>query len=574
MNKNNDKNNLSFLTISLTDKVFLFYCSFIATFSYVTTPVLVRGLVDGFIKLGDTKAISLTLLILFGSEFFALLLSSFMDNHLMNLQFYFLVNAKRYLLENFFKRFDSQKYNDMINLWKKEIVKFAWYNFFVKWSRVRDIMAIFFLSIISIAIGAEAGLFILFILLFSLAITYLNNVNSSQEYNELQIQEKIEEKYLDILSQKSLSIHAIGGIDQGLDKYLPYIYDHEFLRFKTTMSRKKQDQIMKAMRAISVLGIVTIGSYKYSQGDWSMGSIWALLIVTYRIISPIQNFAKWIFVKDNSAKTFNALQKFHVNAQTNIIDESPLSKSVRKKIDKIKFNSFEIVLMPVSSREIESIITACGYWSFRVGKKQLGLFNDIDDEMVDSILENYNFIILYDSIDKKMNKKSLNSLIQKAYKNNQFATIWILTPKVDFIDKVTHLGFVQNNSLEIYDKSEKEQIISILSSEWVNRNIHYANLIKVYIHQIILRDTQIHFYYLRNIINESNELKDVAIKENFVVLPTPISGIILLCSSKNQSLREVRNYLGKDIEIEHCVEKLNSNLEIELLTQKIFQHIL
>jgi ABC-type multidrug transport system fused ATPase/permease subunit len=281
--------------------IFLCTCILIIAISYVTTPVLVRALIDALIPTQDTNAILSGVIILMLIEVISLLVNFSFHRNLNKLYTSYEKQVLDLSLESFFER-NSMEGPDFSTFWKRGLSQINQNFLKKKWDFYKDSAIIVFLAIVSVFIHYLAGLLILGIIFLNTVIQILLNTRKIKtRFNFYNSKDK-EEANLDFFLGNLSQFYQLKMVDDK-KRYLKTLindrlgYSDEF--------RKDNDlvfNISRFVRSFSMLCIVSIGSYGYIDNSISMGAIWAMLIVVFRIGGPLQRTTTWFMGQASVAK--------------------------------------------------------------------------------------------------------------------------------------------------------------------------------------------------------------------------------------------------------------------------------
>lgn len=284
------------LETTFSEKIFFILSIIIISLGYVTTPILVRSVVDGFIAVKDINSIKFSLGILILLEFGNILMNYYFNKHSDEIVYKKIVTNKEKILSNIKKSNDNNDikliFTQQLEFILKNKIKFSW-------MRLKDIFVLFLLSLVSMFISYQAGILILSVVILFILIAYILNFVGRSNHKKLKEYEKIEDKFLSTLGREVFDYK----------KAIKAIKIKELAKLKKNRIQSFSYDLQNSLRMIILLGVVVLGAKLVIDNTWEMGVIWALLVVAFRIAGPARGIATWVIEYNNTQSQIKKIEK-------------------------------------------------------------------------------------------------------------------------------------------------------------------------------------------------------------------------------------------------------------------------
>ncbi len=460
-----NKKKLQFYKLSFKEKVILLISSFFISISYISAPILARSIIDAFIYLEDSNGLIYSIAVLASVEILSLIVNINYNSRLIYLYENFVLTAKNYLINQFLLRKDRKKHDEFLDIWNKRIYQYGFYNFNIKWRKYKDVMVVIVMTIIACSMGFHAGLFVAALILLSLALAYFQKIHSSYNFKVAKSYETKEKTYIENAVKHDYSFQYIGEPSEISKKFFSITYLLERGRINNLKSRNAFDNVIRFFRSFSIVGVILLSVYFQRKGDWSLGTVWALLIVCYRIIGPIQSVTQWIFSQNPEAYFIDGINNFHPKRYLRDYDEKKEWVKVRKFLDD---SIGKVNLWMVDASNQKNLVDTINYWESKVvDTKRTICLSSITNETIEIVSKRYNTFFLINK-NNSLDPKSVSKLVNKAKSINNKSTFHLLNTNHNEIGKMDNLvSLNKKNKINVLNiKKEKKELGEFLYNHW------------------------------------------------------------------------------------------------------------
>ena len=291
--------------IDFLSKVFLLITAVILSINYLSTPLLVRSLVDGILPSKDINGISIFCSFIIVNEFIGLVSNWSFNRCLNNI----LIKAIEYIKSNLFQiicRNPSQtNLENLTKIWEKEIFSFCNFEYKRIWLLKRDFITLTLLALTAAYIHYTAGLMILSVSILIVGLTWVLKKNDQSEYVDFGRLDHAEKECVRDLYHKSKMYFKLGRDEQASEELWPYLGALNETRFKTLKNLEIKDFLKRSIRTLMVISIILVSYFNLNDPNWSSGTVWALLILMYRVTGPLQNVLGLFFQSDRKSDSIS-----------------------------------------------------------------------------------------------------------------------------------------------------------------------------------------------------------------------------------------------------------------------------
>lgn len=277
----------------------------------VLTPLYLRSLIDGILPGKDLHAIIIVLIVIGLNELLMIITNSFQNRYLDRLETTSLTNLRQWMLSEATKPHVKLKNpEEFYSVWSNDTKRAAYKKIKIPWFRTKETVVLCMLSIICLNISYLAGLLILLVCLISFVVASTTKQGQGSVYHQLN-QKHIEEKkyFQDVTSGQSSSEKV-----ELLKETSSEINDLQFL---FSRERTSGQDIGNSIRFTMTFSILSLGGYLYSTDAITMGTLWALLITMYRVVSPIQSLTRWLLQSKSDERAEEKIYQSLKNIEQN-----------------------------------------------------------------------------------------------------------------------------------------------------------------------------------------------------------------------------------------------------------------
>ena len=337
------------LAISRPSKVLLTLGITMVAASYVMTPVIVRSLVDGFLPTRDITAIQIGISVLVALELAAVLSSYTIGKILDDLTHGFILKTKNCILDRLTNAYNSLDAANFQRFWAQDINRLANHLIRYRWQRYRDTVLIILLTLVSVSISYKAGIVVASIILVEVLLHFWKSQKSTHSIGQLKQREHEESLFVvDWINKLNRSIDT-GQAGHENQHFKSMIQGSSEAAYSTSRFYTSLNETQRLVRVLGILGVLFVASLEFNNPDWSSGALWALLIVIFRLIRPIESMAHWVFTE----RQFSFLEARWRNLIDNPIpffdDKPDIFPAIKKVCDKV-INSDKGIQIISSSR--------------------------------------------------------------------------------------------------------------------------------------------------------------------------------------------------------------------------------
>ncbi len=456
---------LKFYKLGVKEKVVLLISSFFISMSYISAPILARSIIDAFIYLEDNNGLIYSIAVLASVELLSIIVNINYNARLIYLYETFVLTAKNYLINQFLVRKDRKKHDEFLDIWNKRIYQYGFYNFNVKWRKYKDVMVVIVMTIIACSMGFHAGLFVAGLILLSLTLAYFQKMYSSYNYKVAKSYETKEKTYIENAIKHDYTFQYLGEPKQISKKFFNITYLLERGRINNLKSRNAFDNVIRFFRSFSIVGVILLSVYFQRTGEWSLGTIWALLIVCYRIIGPIQSVTQWIFSQNPEGYFVEGITNFHASRYLKDYEEKSEWVKVRKFLDD---SIGKVSLWIAEESQFKNLVSTINYWESKVleNKKTICL-SSLTNDTIDVVHKRYDTFFLINK-NKSLDPKAVSKLVDKAKSINKKATFHLLNSNHTSLSKMDYVVSLNKKAkisvLEM--KTQKKEIGEFLYNHW------------------------------------------------------------------------------------------------------------
>lgn len=286
------------LKITSKDKIFFFISILVLSLGYVSTPILIRSIIDGFLVIEDVDSIKFSLIILIVLELFNLL-----TNFVFNKTCDEIVSER--VIFNKIKILNTIKHttdnNDLVKKILSSQLEFIARNKIkYYWMRQKDVCVLLLLSIVAMLISYEAGILICSIILMYIGLSYLISYRTKNVYKTF--------KNLEELELLKIDKYLKSNLNQMTPSSIKLVSDKELYKYKMSRLKSIGFDLQSSLRVLILLVVVSLGSFYVIDGTWEMGIIWSLLVVSFRISGPVRGIANWIIESKQMESQLNKIE--------------------------------------------------------------------------------------------------------------------------------------------------------------------------------------------------------------------------------------------------------------------------
>ncbi|MBU6376283.1 MAG: hypothetical protein KGQ59_09835, partial [Bdellovibrionales bacterium] len=345
------------------------------SFCFLISPLMVRSLMDGIMVTGDITAMSVAIFSIALCEIASVVLNVVVRHEFDHQQNSYVSDTQRAFLERWASGEIQPSKKDAQRFWFSDIGRVAAIHIRQRWARIQDITLVLVLGTVAIAINTVSGLF-LFGVIASQVITglFFNVRWGASQYAARNLHEKEE----DLLHGVTTSIQKWrdqGEIREELDLIHQQLEQNHRKRLEIDRIRSATEDTFRSFRSIAIVGVLCLAFKSVADGSGSMGSVWALIMVTYRLLGPTASLSKW-FLEDKRARQQLDRWNRWIHLKTQIRNDLPPHYSAAKAVlqsSAEKKHSFFIL----ADQDARSSFLECSrIWRDRVSKRTQVLIFD------------------------------------------------------------------------------------------------------------------------------------------------------------------------------------------------------
>ncbi len=346
------------------DSVTLLIGTFISAFCFLASPMLLRTLVDGILITEDLRAITISMIAITVCELVLIFENGLLKYDLDKMQKDFVLKSQHLFLERIFSGEINPNKNEIERFWFTDLMRVSYVNVRQRWARIKDVFLFIILGFAAISLDSTAGVFLLgFMLLQIVSGIVFNYKWGSLNASTRSIIEKEEE------TVATLSDQYPNWIDKGLDSIKQNNLKSVFTeiknkQFKLDRFRSLTDDVLRSFRTVVIIGILWLALRSVSDGG-SVGSIWALIMVAYRLIGPAASLSKWGLEEKRSEACLERFNRW-LYIKNSVKSEPSASYSKIKNCLQIIAENKTNTFILLNTNQIELFLESARIWRDRV----------------------------------------------------------------------------------------------------------------------------------------------------------------------------------------------------------------
>ncbi len=530
------------------DSIILITSTLVNAFCFLVSPLLLRVLVDGILITDDINAITITMLTITFCEVSLVMMTALSRYEIDQIQSRFVDISQKRFVDRLLKSEINPSSKEIERFWFSDVQKVASIKVRNKWARIKDIVLFVILGITSISLSFSAGIFLL---LFMIA-QIIAGVFVNYKWGHLsEKNHKLYEEDEDLV--ENITKNSTTWIDEGnlqnhtkiLNEKISELRDKQFNIDRT---RSVSDDVLRSFRTMAVLGILWISFKAINEGTGSVGAIWALIMVAYRLINPAASLAKWGLDERRAASSVERWNKW-LNSIQPLSNETP---KLYSKIKSILQNSVESKLdtfVLLEKRNFEQFDESSRIWREKVtGRFKVFIFNNkiLIENILDPQFSQFQKLVIIKINQNENNQLQKLRSAMLELKSNQNVTFVICSPFFSVDSQIFKNQYYYDHDNETFDSypaltdsNRIKSMMSICSKMLRQLDDKYIELQKdIYRYQKMKLPFTL--VYIPNLAEESIQSLQGAFRAYDYILPVPLKGyFVILANSEEQTAKNV-----------------------------------
>ena len=306
----------------LEPKIKLVTCILVSAFVYILTPVLLKSVIDGFFVAMDESAIRFALAVIAAVELSAVASSAVFRRTLDSVCDRISRELKIRVVSKLSTSARSLDWHDFELFWGRDMRALTHFDVRVRWMRYQDVVVMCMMSFVAISMSHLAGALIAALFILQAASAFLAKKRWG---SSVAAQKEAEHRELRVvrawLDQRRSSIDR-GLTDSRREAVLAESFRAADLTLHSDGVRSAVEESHRLIKGLGIIGVISFGVLFKEEGIFSVGALWALALVMFRITGPSQNIAKWLVLEGQTERAHARLDR--------LISESEIDRDLEE----------------------------------------------------------------------------------------------------------------------------------------------------------------------------------------------------------------------------------------------------